>query len=78
MRRLLRRNDRGTQQVSEAKRDEYASARIPFYWNIDVGQPVTLTAMHLAESWYEEAPEQAVAYKAADPFPVTIDIDQLC
>jgi Uma2 family endonuclease len=61
-----------------AKRDEYASAGIPFYWIIDVGQPVTLTAMHLAESCYEEAPAQTVAYKAADPFPVTIDIDQLC
>jgi Uma2 family endonuclease len=62
-----------------AKRDEYATAGIPFYWIIDVGQPVTLTAMHLVEgACYEEAPAQSVVYKAAEPFPVAIDIDHLC
>lgn len=61
-----------------AKRDEYANAGIPSYWIVDVSQPVSLTAMRLAEEFYEEAPAETVVHKTTDPFPVTIDIDQLC
>ncbi len=61
------------------KRDEYADAGIPYYWIIDVEKPVSLAAMHLAGAFgYQEAPAEAVAYKTTDPFPLTIDVDQLC
>ena len=60
------------------KRDEYAGAGVPYYWIIDVEKPVSLAAMHLAGPFgYQEAPAEAVAYKTTEPFPLTIEVDQL-
>ncbi|MFI6101828.1 Uma2 family endonuclease [Lentzea sp. NPDC051213] len=58
------------------KRDEYADAGIPFYWIVDVTVPeqVSLTALRLTESRYQEAP--AVA-GALEPFSLKIRVDQL-
>jgi Uma2 family endonuclease len=62
-----------------AKRREYAEAGIPFYWIVDSGQQVSLVAMYPAgTSDYQDVPAETVVYKATEPFPLTIEIDQLC
>ncbi|MEV6715099.1 Uma2 family endonuclease [Lentzea sp. NPDC051208] len=61
-----------------AKRDEYAWAGIPFYWIIDLDEPVSLAPMHLAgEFGYQEAPAETRVYEAVEPFPLKIQIDRL-
>ena len=61
-----------------AKRDEYADAGIPFYWIIDITEPVSLAPMHLAgEFGYQEAPAEARVYEAVEPFPLKVRVDQL-
>lgn len=61
-----------------AKRDEYAWAGIPFYWIIDLDEPISLAAMHLAgEFGYQEAPAETRVYEAVEPFPLKIQVDRL-
>lgn len=61
-----------------AKRDEYAWAGIPFYWIIDLDEPISLTPMHLAgEFGYQEPPAETRIYEAVEPFPLKIQVDSL-
>ena len=61
-----------------AKRDEYAWAGIPYYWIIDLDEPISLAPMHLAgEFGYQEAPAETRVYEAVEPFPLKIQIDRL-
>lgn len=61
-----------------AKRDEYADAGIPFYWIVDVEEPVSLAPMHLVGTFgYQEAPAETRVYEAVEPFPLKIRVDQL-
>lgn len=60
------------------KRDEYADAGIPHYWIIDVNEPVSLLACHLAgEFGYADAGTATGRFTATAPFPITIDLGAL-
>ncbi len=60
------------------KRSEYADAGIPHYWIVDVTEPVSLLACHLAgEFGYASDGAVTGTFTAADPFPVEIDLDDL-
>ncbi|GLZ32760.1 hypothetical protein Lesp02_49480 [Lentzea sp. NBRC 105346] len=60
------------------KRDEYADARIPHYWIVDISEPVSLHALHHAGDFgYQETPAVTAEYSAIEPFPVKIQVDQL-
>lgn len=61
-----------------AKRLDYAEAGIPFYWLVDLAEPVSLTPLRLTPARsFEEAPPATTTYEARDPFPVRIELDQL-
>ncbi|NKE57667.1 Uma2 family endonuclease [Lentzea sp. PSKA42] len=61
-----------------AKRHEYAEAGIPFYWIIDLDEPVSLAPLHLAGPFgYQEAPAETGVYEAVEPFPLKIQVDRL-
>jgi Uma2 family endonuclease len=60
------------------KRDEYADAGIPHYWIVDLDEPVSLLACHLAgEFGYADGGAATGAFRAMEPFPVEIDLDAL-
>lgn len=60
------------------KRSEYADAGIPHYWIIDVTEPVSLLAYHLAgEFGYADSGAVTGTFTTDAPFPVTIDLDAL-
>jgi Uma2 family endonuclease len=60
------------------KRGEYADARIPHYWIVDVGDPVSLIACHLAGAFgYQDGGEVTGAFDAIEPFAVHVDLDAL-
>jgi Uma2 family endonuclease len=52
------------------KRDEYADAGIPYYWIVDLDDPVTLTACHLAgEFGYQDAGGVTDRFVTTELFP---------
>jgi Uma2 family endonuclease len=60
------------------KRAEYADARIPCYWIVDLDEPVSLLACHLAgEFGYVDGGAVTGMFRAAEPSPVQIDLDAL-
>jgi Uma2 family endonuclease len=60
------------------KRAEYADAGIPHYWIIDVDEPVSLIARHLAgEFGYVDGGAVTGVFRTSEPFPVEIDLDAL-
>ncbi|GAA1285336.1 Uma2 family endonuclease [Pseudonocardia aurantiaca] len=60
------------------KRGEYADAGIAHYWILDVSEPVSLLACHLAgEFGYADAGAVTGSFSAAEPFPAKIDLDAL-
>ena len=63
------------------KRDEYADAGIPHYWVIDLGEPgepVTLTAHHLAGAFgYAAAGSVTGLFTATAPFRARVDLGAL-
>ena len=60
------------------KRVEYADAGIPHYWIVDLDEPVSLLACHLAgEFGYVDAGAVTGIFRAAEPFPVEIDLQSL-
>jgi Uma2 family endonuclease len=60
------------------KRVEYAEAGIPHYWLIDVDEPVSLLACHLAgEFGYADSGAVTGTFTTELPFPLTIDLDAL-
>jgi len=60
------------------KRGEYADAGIPHYWILDISEPVSLLACHLAgEFGYADDGAVTGRFAAEEPFPVEIDLDAL-
>lgn len=60
------------------KRGEYADADIPYYWIVDLDEPVSLLACHQAgEFGYADSGEVTGTFTSRDPFPLTIDLDAL-
>ena len=60
------------------KRDEYADAGIPHYWIVDLDEPVSLLACHLAgEFGYVDGGAVTGVFRTTEPFPVEIDLDAL-
>jgi Uma2 family endonuclease len=60
------------------KPDEYAKAGIPHYWVIDLDEPLSLAAYHLAgEFGYQEAPAVTGVFETTAPFPLRIDLTEL-
>jgi Uma2 family endonuclease len=60
------------------KRGEYADAGIAHYWIIDLEQPTTLVAAHLAGSFgYQDSGKVTGVFEADDPFRVRLDLDAL-
>jgi Uma2 family endonuclease len=60
------------------KRGEYADAGIPRYWIVDIDEPVSLVACHLAEEFGYAGDGAATGeFTAGQPFPLHLDLDQL-
>lgn len=60
------------------KRGEYADAGIPHYWIVDLAEPVTLLACHLAgEFGYVDGGTAAGTFATTAPFPLELDLDAL-
>ncbi|MBB3037955.1 Uma2 family endonuclease [Hoyosella altamirensis] len=60
------------------KRSEYAEAGIPHYRIVDLDEPATLTALHLAGDFgYQEAPAVSGSFTTAEPFALTLQLDGL-
>ena len=60
------------------KRGEYADAGIPHYWIVDLSEPVTMVACHLAgEFGYVDGGTVSGRVTITDPFAAEIDLDGL-
>jgi Uma2 family endonuclease len=60
------------------KRDEYADARIPHYWIVDLDEPVSLLDCHLAEDFgYADSGAITGVFTTSVPFPVRLTLDVL-
>jgi Uma2 family endonuclease len=60
------------------KRSEYADAGIPHYWVVDLDEPASLTAHHLAgEFGYVDGGSVTGVFRTTEPFAVEIDLDAL-
>ena len=60
------------------KRGEYADARIPYYWIVDIEAPVSLLAYQLAgEFGYQAGGEYTGVFEADKPFSVRVDLSEL-
>lgn len=60
-----------------AKRLDYAEAGIPFYWLVDLDEPVSLTSLRLTERRYQEASAETGVHEAVEPFALKIQLDLL-
>jgi Uma2 family endonuclease len=57
-------------------RTDHVHKGIPHYWIVDVTEPVSLLACHLAgEFGYADGGAVTGTFAAAEPFPVEIDLD---
>jgi Uma2 family endonuclease len=60
------------------KRAEYADAGIPHYWIVDLDEPVSLIACHLAgEFGYVDGGAVTGVFRSTEPFPVEVDLHGL-
>jgi len=60
------------------KRGEYADAKIPHYWIVDVEAPVSLVACHLAgEFGYQDSGERTGVFETDEPCAIRVDLDAL-
>jgi Uma2 family endonuclease len=58
------------------KRSEYAEAGIDHYWIVELGPPVTLTALHRAGE-FQESPAVSGTFTTSAPVPLRIDLDEV-
>jgi Uma2 family endonuclease len=56
---------------------EYADAKIPYYWLVDLDACVTLTAYQLIEGEYEVIAEGGGTLTMSSPVAMTVDLDGL-
>jgi Uma2 family endonuclease len=70
---------RGSRRLDRrVKHDEYSDAGIPHYWLVDLDEPVSLVLCHLAgEFGYVDGGAVTGVFRAAEPFPVEINLDAL-
>jgi Uma2 family endonuclease len=60
------------------KHGEYADAAIPHYWIVDLDDPISLVACHLAgEFGYQDAPAATRTFATKEPFPLEVDLGRL-
>lgn len=60
------------------KRGEYADAGIPHYWIIDLDRPVSAVICHHAGVFgYQDSINATGIVRLTEPFPLTLDLDQL-
>jgi Uma2 family endonuclease len=60
------------------KRSEYADAGIQHYWIVDIIEPVSLLACHLAGNFgYADGGAVTRLFEASEPFPVQLELDAL-
>jgi Uma2 family endonuclease len=60
------------------KRGEYADAGIPYYWIVDLSEPVSIVACHQAgELGYADGGEVTGTFTTAEPFPFQLDLADL-
>lgn len=60
------------------KHGEYADAGIPYYWIVDITEPVSLVACHQAgEFGYQDSGAVTGEFVATTPFPVTMRLNEL-
>ncbi|MGQ0773664.1 MAG: Uma2 family endonuclease [Pseudonocardiales bacterium] len=58
-----------------AKRSEYADAGIPYYWIVDLDEPVSLLDCHLAEGFgYQDSGGVTGVFTTTEPFPVRLHL----
>ena len=69
----------GSQRADHVhKRGEYADAGIGHYWIVDLSEPVSMLAGHLAgEFGYADGGAVTGTFAATAPFDVTLDLDAL-
>ncbi len=62
-----------------AKRSEYAEARIPHYWIVDLTGPVSMLVCHLAGEvgYVDDGSPVSGRFTTTKPFPIEIDLDAL-
>ncbi|MGH3613189.1 MAG: Uma2 family endonuclease [Pseudonocardia sp.] len=60
------------------KRGEYADAGIPHYWIVELGEPVTLLACHLAgEFGYADSGVVTGTFRTTEPFAFELRLDDI-
>lgn len=60
------------------KHGEFADAMIPHYWIVDLTDPVSLVACHLAgELGYQDRPAAVGTFSTDEPITVTLDLTEL-
>ncbi|MGV9292873.1 Uma2 family endonuclease [Amycolatopsis sp. NPDC003676] len=60
------------------KHREYSDAGIPFYWILDLDDPISLVACHQAgDLGYQDAPAVTGKFRTTEPFPAEIDLAAL-
>ncbi|MPY98642.1 MAG: Uma2 family endonuclease [Actinophytocola sp.] len=60
------------------KHGEYADASIPYYWILDLSDPLSLAASHLAgEFGYQDAPAVTEMFSTSEPFDIQVALNQL-
>ncbi|MFI5780986.1 Uma2 family endonuclease [Nocardia sp. NPDC051570] len=73
---IVSKGSRRTDYVT--KRGEYADAGIPHYWIVDLNEPVSLLACHLAgEMGYVDNGEHTGVFITNAPFDMRLDLDAL-
>lgn len=60
------------------KRGLFADAGIPYYWIIDIDEPISMLVCHQAgQLGYQDSGAMTGVYQVTDPFPLKVDLDKL-